>query len=925
MNHQGPAREVAESSGRLWRFADCEFDELSLQLRVKGRLAELELKPLEVLLQLLLHPSEVVSKEDLLEAVWPGLHVVDGSLATAVSKLRKALGDENSDIVLTVPRVGYRLAVPVQSAPVSSPTSWAAAATLEPGDPVPGREHWRLMRRLDAAHSSEVWLAEHPKTHEQRVFKFASNDARLKGLKREVTVARFLRESLGESPAFVRVLEWNLEVHPYVIESEYGGPNLREWSQQLGGLDKIPFATRISVIADIARAVAAAHEAGVLHKDLKPTNILVQANADGSWQIKVADFGSASLVEPARLRALGITNLGLTQTGGPQSSSLTGTLMYLAPEVLSGQLPKASADVYALGVMLYQSVVGDFRRPLAPGWEADVEDPLLREDIAVAACGDPTRRLKTGAELAERLMNLDRRRSESVRLAEVARRQEIAERKRTEARARIPWFLLAAVLVVAAGIALHTLRKKPALPAARIQTVAVLPFQNLGGDNSVDFLRLVLPDEIATALSYVHPLSIRASATTRKYDSPNLDPQKAGKEMGVSVVITGHFLTQQNQLQLTYEAVDVADNHILWRDTIVSPLQNLIDARQKMYQQAQAGLAVALGARPPDGSNPSATVPTNEEAYDLYIRAVEMPGDPESNSNAKAMLQRAVQLDPNFAPYWVALGGRYSNESHYIKGTLDDETRKKALVASERALALDPHYGFAQYGLALGYTESGDLLNGYRVAVNMVRENPGNEISHVAVDYVLRYAGLDQESETQCEVARSFDRQSAMLRSCGVAFLKHADYDKALEFFNLDADTDWNHALTIDVLLREGKEQEALQVRRPQIGAWTSYDMLLACAGHKPAAEIAALAKRVEPDDDPESNYFAASHLAYCGQTAAALDMLNRTVKANYCSYPAMDTDPMFASIRTQSEYAEIRAAGKACQDNFLAGRAKMQ
>jgi DNA-binding winged helix-turn-helix (wHTH) protein len=271
MNHQGPAREVAESSGRLWRFADCEFDELSLQLRVKGRLAELELKPLEVLLQLLLHPSEVVAKEDLLEAVWPGLHVVDGSLATAVSKLRKALGDENSDIVLTVPRVGYRLAVSVQSAPVSSPTSWAAA-TLEPGDPVPGREHWRLMRRLDASHNSEVWLAEHPKTHEQRVFKFASNDARLKGLKREVTVARFLRESLGESPAFVRVLEWNLEVHPYVIESEYGGPNLREWSQQQGGLDKIPFATRISVIADIARAVAAAHEAGVLHKDLKPTN-----------------------------------------------------------------------------------------------------------------------------------------------------------------------------------------------------------------------------------------------------------------------------------------------------------------------------------------------------------------------------------------------------------------------------------------------------------------------------------------------------------------------------------------------------------------------------------------------------------------------------------------------------------------------------
>ncbi len=193
----------AETSGRSWRFAGCEFEELSLQLRINGRLVELELKPLEVLQQLLLHAGEVVSKEALLESVWPGLNVVDGSLATAVSKLRKALGDEN--VVLTIPRVGYRLAVPVQMVNVSAPAPWAASATFEPGDIVSGREHWRLTRRLDVSHSSEVWLAEHSKTHEQHVFNFASNDARLKGLKREITVARFLRESLGGNPAFVRV------------------------------------------------------------------------------------------------------------------------------------------------------------------------------------------------------------------------------------------------------------------------------------------------------------------------------------------------------------------------------------------------------------------------------------------------------------------------------------------------------------------------------------------------------------------------------------------------------------------------------------------------------------------------------------------------------------------------------------------------
>ena len=101
--------------------------------------------------------------------------------------------------------------------------------------------------------------------------------------------------------------------------------------------------------------------------------------------------------------------------------------------------------------------------------------------------------------------------------------------------------------------------------------------------------------------------------------------------------------------------------------------------------------------------------------------------------------------------------------------------------------------------------------------------------------------------------------------------------------------------------------------------------MLLACAAHKPGAEIANLAKRIEPEDDPETNYFAASHLAYCGQTAAALDMLRRTVQAHYCAYPAMDTDPMFASIRSMPEYAEIRSIGMSCQNNFLAGRTKLE
>ena len=126
-----------------------------------------------------MHAGEVVTKEELLESVWPDVMVVDGSLATAVSKLRKAMGDEEHPAIMTVPRVGYRLAVPVYCKTVAAAAGPELGFKL--GDIVPGREQWRLARAMDVSGSSEVWLAENPKTREQRVFKFAADGIRLKG------------------------------------------------------------------------------------------------------------------------------------------------------------------------------------------------------------------------------------------------------------------------------------------------------------------------------------------------------------------------------------------------------------------------------------------------------------------------------------------------------------------------------------------------------------------------------------------------------------------------------------------------------------------------------------------------------------------------------------------------------------------------
>ena len=177
MDIKGQQAETAiasASSGCRWSFSDREFDESRLELRVHGKPVELELKPLEILVQLLHHAGEVVTKDQLLDAVWPGLAVVEGSLTTAVYKLRQALGDKDSSIIATVPRVGYRLAASVKTE-AGRAAALPAVLRLQAGMPVPGRAQWLLARPLEASPHSEVWLAENPKIHDRRVFKFATN------------------------------------------------------------------------------------------------------------------------------------------------------------------------------------------------------------------------------------------------------------------------------------------------------------------------------------------------------------------------------------------------------------------------------------------------------------------------------------------------------------------------------------------------------------------------------------------------------------------------------------------------------------------------------------------------------------------------------------------------------------------------------
>lgn len=429
---------------RLWRFAGAEFDEAGWVLRVDGRPVTLEGKPLEVLHELLLRAGEVVTKEEILQAVWPQVTVEEGSLATAVSKLRRALGENRAEVIETAPRVGYRLIGEVRVETTNAPL--APRLAFSPGETVPGRPQWVLDRPLGDSGAEDVWQARHAKTGELRVFKFADAPDRLRALKREAALSRLLALSLGEAAPQPGLLEWNFETAPFFLEYAHGGRDLMAWSAEGEGLAGQPLARRLEVAARLSRAVAAIHGVGVLHKDLKPANILIAG--DDSPLIRLADFGSGRLLDAALLDRYRVTDPGSLDPQASLDDARSGTLAYRAPELIGDALPTMKSDVFALGLILFQLVVGDFKRSLAPGWEKDVSDPLLRRDIAEAAEGDPERRLASAEILAERLEGLnDRRRAEAERIEQEARLAEVA-RLAERQRVRRPWIRAAAAALI---------------------------------------------------------------------------------------------------------------------------------------------------------------------------------------------------------------------------------------------------------------------------------------------------------------------------------------------------------------------------------------------------------------------------------------------------------------------------------------------
>jgi TolB-like protein len=677
-------------------------------------------------------------------------------------------------------------------------------------------------------------------------------------------------------------------------------------------------------------ALDAAHAKGIVHRDIKPANLFVTDRGEA----KILDFGLAKLIEAAG--NVGADDDTRTQLDEHLTNPGTtiGTVAYMSPEQALGQEIDARSDLFSLGVVLYQMVTGKLafsgtttaavfdailhQAPTAPvRLNPDVPEEL-EHLINKALEKDKATRYQSAAEMRADFLRL-RRDSESSVAVPVA-----TPRKKTSAWV---WGLAGLALVAVIAVAVTQLggNRDFSPPAGvtpdRPARIAVLPIQNLSADESLGHLRLAMADEITTALSLADSLAVRPFSQTRRY-ADDVDFRQVADELSADHIVTGHYSTEAGQLRVSLEAIVVETNAVLWRGSVTVPQTELLELRSRVAQEITRGLLPKLGA-----TGPGATAaPTSEEAYRLYLESIPLSSDRGPNQQAIRMLESAVELDPRFADAWANLGGRYNYEAS-ADVEVEAEYKAKVRAAIDQALDLVPGHPTAFAMSVLFQVEAGEAGPAWLQARDILARRPNTPILHFAMSYVLRYAGLLEESAEACSRARAMDPDNFGFRSCATAFLSLGEWETARSFLRLDGASSFYHRGMVRVALFEGDLDKARPLLEEKLrtetntGEVAKLRALLDGVTEIPGIELPY--ELLDHVTDPEVVFIVASDIgSFMADPDVALGYALKAFERGYCLGDYLKPSPYFRNARDHPEWPKLVEASRACTRRFLDFRA---
>ncbi|MCP4706868.1 MAG: protein kinase [candidate division Zixibacteria bacterium] len=619
--------------------------------------------------------------------------------------------------------------------------SWPTGTFIRKGQKI---ARYKIIGFIGSGGMGDVYLANDTELHRKVALKFHSQRAHLTPEQKKQFILEAQNAASLNHPNIVTIYEvGEYQDCPFIAMEYIEGRSL----QELIDTETLPTKKIIDIIVKICKGLSEAHRGGLIHQDIKPGNIFVSI----SDQTKILDFGLAQIESGVKLAT---------------STSQIGTVSYMSPEQAKGEKIDARSDIFSTGVILYRLLSGNL--PFTADYEAAILYAVVYQDHA--PINDLPMELQKIINKALEKNPEDRYQNIDEMLSDIA--NPYSEKQTSPS-------------------------SKTTILQSIIPSIAILPFSDLSPQKDQEYFCEGMADEIINALTKIDSLRVVSRKSVIQFKKQNIDIRKIGQTLNVDTILEGNVRSEGKRLRITVQLVNVKDGYYLWSEKYDRDMTDLFVIQDEISRSIGDKLKLQL-----DGDNDKPLVKKyteNLEAYHLYLR-----GRYYWNKRYEGGLQRsveyfqqAIEKDPAYALPYTGLADAY-NIMGFYNFLSPHESCPRAKAAASKAIEIDPN--LAEAYTALGWVNTFYDWNWTEAETNFkhaIELNPNYATAHHYYSLFLMSQNRMDEGLLEIQHAFELDPLSMIIgASLGAVYYFARDFDEAVKKFHKALELDSNFALT---------------------------------------------------------------------------------------------------------------------------------